>query len=154
MTCERDRGYSLIRIADLGRLIPLAREFYSKSRFLRNLDPDRFTRMWAELIERGAGEIFLLPDDGSGPITGALGAVTYAEPYSGELIATEFFWYVADGFRGQGMNLYRAFEEWARNRKCSQIRMVHLMDSMPDKLNVVYRRLGYEPAELHYVKEL
>jgi len=139
--------------SDLDSLEPLATEFYSQSQFLTGFDMARFKRCWTELIEGGAGTIFLLIDD-RGEIAGLLGGMKYPELYSGTPIATEFFWYVQEGLRGQGMKLYRAFEDWARNRKCSQIRMVHLMDSMPDKLNVVYRRLGYEPAELHYVKDL
>ena len=78
----------------------------------------------------------------------------YPDLYSGDLIATEFFWFVRAEVRGQGLKLYYAFEAWARARHCAQIRMVHLLDLMPERLAKVYRRLGYEPAETHYVKEL
>jgi GNAT superfamily N-acetyltransferase len=141
------------RIDDLEQLYPLAVEFYSQSQFLRNFDLTHFTRTWSELIGRQTGEIFLLTDD-AGEIAGTLGAVAYPDVNSGELIATEFFWYVKDGLRGGGMKLYRAFEAWARERGCTQIRMVHLLDSMPQKLARVYAHLGFVPAEVHYTKEL
>jgi len=138
---------------DLERLYPLAVEFYSRSQFLRHFDLTRFTSCWTELLRQGTGRIFLLIDD-SAQIAGVLGGVVYPDLNNGELIATEFFWYVADGVRGQGMKLYRAFEAWARERGCTQMRMVHLLDSMPGKLARVYTHLGYVPAEVHYVKEL
>ena len=136
---------------DLPRLTPMALEFYSQSRFLRDFDADRFAKCWTGLLTLGTGVIFLLGDE---DISGMLGGVIYPDLYSGRLIATEFFWYVRLGSRGQGMQLYQAFEQYARDRGCEEIRMVHLLDSMPEKLNRVYRRLVYVPSEVHYVKEL
>jgi len=136
---------------DLPRLAPMAREFYSQSQFLHHFDADRFAKCWTELLTLGTGVIFLL---GTEDISGVLGGVIYPDLYSGRLIATEFFWYVRLGSRGHGMQLYLAFERYAKNRGCEEIRMVHLLDSMPEKLSRVYRRLGYAPAEVHYVKEV
>lgn len=139
------------RLADLPRMEEAAREFYAASRFLRVFDPARFVGLWAQMISVGIGVIYVLGEE---RIEGALGGMVYPEPYSGDLVATEFFWFVRPGHRGGGMALYRAFESWARERGCSQLRMVHLADSMPEKLDRVYRRMGYEPAEVLYVKEL
>jgi GNAT superfamily N-acetyltransferase len=138
--------------SDLARLEPLAREFYASSRFLVEFDLDRFVALWTHLIESGAGVIFLLEEDGE--IAGTIGGVVYPEAYSPLLIATEFFWYVRDGLRGSGLKLYRKFEDWARSRGCGQVRMIHLLDSMPEKLERVYKHLGFEAAEVHYTKEI
>lgn len=138
-------------VADLERMEATAREFYASSRFLHGFQLSRFVALWTHLLGTGGGVIFVL---GSQDIDGALGGVVYPEPYSGVLVATEFFWFVRPGCRGAGMRLYRAFEAWARARGCAQIRMVHLTDSMPERLAEVYGRLGYEAAEVHYVKEL
>ena len=137
---------------DLPRLEPLAREFYAASEFLVGFDLDKFILTWTRLLESETGAIFLL--EAGGEIPGALGGVIYPEPYSGDLIATEFFWFVtakARGGRG-GIHLLQAFEAWARKRGAVQIRMVHLLDSMPEKLERVYRHFGYKPAEVHYTK--
>ncbi|HSW48631.1 MAG TPA: GNAT family N-acetyltransferase [Bryobacteraceae bacterium] len=138
--------------ADLPRMGGCAREFYASSRFLQGFDLDRFCAVWTELLANGTGVIFLLEDGGE--VVGALGGVAYPDINSGELIATEFFWFIRDGARGQGLRLYRLFESWARERGCRQIRMVHLADLMPDKLDRVYRHLGFEPIEIHWAKEL
>jgi len=137
---------------DLSLLEPLARQFYAESRFLDGFSGERFEAIWRELMASGRGVIFLLLDGGQ--VAGGLGGVMYPEPYSGAGVATEFFWYVGAGHRGSGMKLYWAFEEWARRKGCSQIRMVHLTDSMPEQLSRVYGRLGFEAAETHYVKAL
>lgn len=140
-------------VEDLPKIAPIAKEFFLASQFLRRFELDRFVQVWTSLIESGTGVIFAI-EDHSGEWAGAIGGVIYPDLYSGVLVATEFFWFVREGFRGQGIKLYRAFEHWARLRECSEIRMVHLMDSMPEKLERFYRHYDYVPAERLYVKEL
>lgn len=139
-------------ISDLPRLAGCAEAFYSASQFLKRFDIQKFTDLWTALINNGTGVIFLLEHEGE--ITGTIGGMIYPEPYSGELVASEFFWFVHEANRGGGIRLYKAFEQWARDNDCSQIMMVHLCDSMPDKLERVYKHFGYQAAEVRYVKEL
>lgn len=139
-------------ISDLPRLAECADEFYRASKFLKRFDLDKFVALWSALLGNETGVIFLLED--AGKITGTIGGMIYPEPYSGELIATEFFWYCLESHRGGGLRLLKAFEQWAREQGCAQIRMVHLMDSMPEKLDRVYKHYGYVEAERHFVKEL
>lgn len=137
--------------ADLPALAPLAQQFYASSRFLRGFQQERFEAFWAPLLS-GSGVILLGERDGA-PV-GALGGMVYQEPYSGELVAVEFFWFVDPGSRGGGMALYREFEEFARRCGCTQIRMAHLLDLMPEKLGRVYQRLGFTAMETHFCKEV
>lgn len=139
-------------VEDFPRMETCAREFFAASRFLNGFASDVFENTWTGLLAGDAGVIFLLEDEHA--IHGALGGVAYPDPHTGELIATEFFWFVSEGHRGQGLRLLKAFEEWARAKGCVQIRMAYLMDLMPSKLEMVYKRLGYVPAEVLYVKEL
>jgi GNAT superfamily N-acetyltransferase len=139
-------------VEDFPRMESCAREFFSQSRFLKGFDPGVFASTWAGLLASGAGAIFLLEDENE--IHGALGGVAYPDPHTGDLLATEFFWFVSAGHRGQGLRLLKTFETWARAKGCRQIRMAHLVDLMPEKLEAVYKRLGYAPAEVLYVKEL
>jgi GNAT superfamily N-acetyltransferase len=140
------------RIEDLPRCETFAREFYAASQFLNKLDMSRFVSNWTQWLESGIGVMFLAEENGE--IIGGLGGVKHPEPYSGELIASEFFWFVRQAHRGAGLRLYKAFESWAREQGCSYIRMVHLLDSMPEKLNRVYERLGFQPVEVHFQKEI
>lgn len=137
---------------DLPELAACARDFYAASRFLHTFDMARFEAVWTTLLASGTGVVLGLREDGE--VVGTIGGVVYAEPYSGDLIATEFFWFVRPGRRGGGMRLYRAFEAWAREQNCTQIRMGHLSDSMPQKVKRVYERLGFEEVETNYAKPL
>jgi GNAT superfamily N-acetyltransferase len=138
---------------DLGRVEKCAREFYSSSRHLKRFDLETFRKTWLSLFASDCGVIFLVCDD-SDDILGALGAVAYPDPNSGELVAVEFFWFIRKGCRGKGLELYRRFEQWARDRNCLQIRMGYLVDLMAEKHQRVYRRLGFEPIEVTYAKTL
>lgn len=129
-----------------------AREFYAASKFLGSFDIQKFVDFWRPMIESEVGVIFIAEDDGE--IAGAIAGLAYAEPYSGDLVVQEFFWFVRPGRRGPGLKLYEALEFWARQKGAKALRMVHLMDSMPDKLSRVYKRLGYKQVETLYSKDL
>ena len=156
-------------IEDLPRLHGLANEFYSASSILGRLpfEMHRFVKAWTNFLESEIGVIFLAvsihaPERDNNTdrlasrdeVTGMIGGIQYPDLYSGVLIATEFFWFVSEANRGTGIRLYKAFEGWAKEQGCEQIRMIHLNDSMPEKLAKFYLRLGYEQSETHYLKEL
>ena len=108
---------------------------------------------WRPIIASELGVIFIAEDDGE--IIGAIAGMAVPEPYSGELVVSEFFWFVRPGHRGSaGLRLYEALEYWARQKGAKTMRMVHLMDSMPEKLARIYKRLGYEQVETLYSKDL
>lgn len=138
--------------ADIPLLAELARQFYSASRVLRGFDMQRFETLWRTLLESGAGVIFILKSDGQ--ITGTIGGMMHPELYSGELLAVELFWFVDEAQRGQGIRLYRRFEQWAREKGCAEIRMAHLVDSMPEKVAAFYERVGYAKIETLFAKRL
>lgn len=139
-------------IEDLPRLHECAKEFYASSEFLERFELGRFTSNWAQWIAAGLGAVFIAEEKGE--VLGTIGGLMYPDPYSGDRIATEMFWIVRKEKRGPGLKLYRAFEAWARANHCDQIRMVHLLDSMPEKLERVYTHLGYKAAEVVYTKGL
>lgn len=139
-------------ISDLPKVEVCAREFYESSKFLNGFDLERFCRLWTGLLESDSGVIFAIEENGEW--VGAIGGLAYQEIYSGQMTALEMFWFVRPGHRGQGIKLYRALESWAREKQCFEMRMVHLLDSMPEKLERVYRHFNFKPAEIHYTKEL
>ncbi|HEX4275838.1 MAG TPA: GNAT family N-acetyltransferase [Bryobacteraceae bacterium] len=138
-------------VSDLPAMETTARLFYASSSQLRRFEIGRFCETWRGLLENGAGVIFGLFGD---EVMGALGGVRHRDPYSEEMIAAEMFWFVRPEVRGPGLRLYRAFEAWARAVGCNQIRMAFLEDSMPEKVEAIYLRLGFHPVEKLYAKEL
>lgn len=141
-----------VEISDLDKLEDAAREFYAASRFLGEFSLARFCELWTQLLESGAGVIFA--DYLDGEIMGTIGGFVHRELYGEELIAEEFFWFVREGARGTGVALYRRFERWARERGAARIQMVHLFDSMPEKVAKFYLHTGFEPVEMRYQKAL
>lgn len=145
-----------LTIAELGAVEHAAREFYEAAASLGTFDLEQFRAFWTWLIETGQGVIFVDWREGaSGPeIAGAIGGMIHREPYGHDLMVEEFFWFVRPGFRGGGVALYRRFEAWARERGAARIMMVHLMDSMPEKVGRFYMAVGFAPVEIHYAKSL
>lgn len=140
-------------VADLPALHACAKEFYSASEFLTKFNLDRFILIWDQFITAEIGVIFIAED---GPeIMGCLGGMYHQDFYGEDLIAEEFFWFVRKEARGTfGVRLYKMFETWAREKGAVSIQMVHLMDSMPEKLESFYKNLGYKPVEIRYTKPL
>ena len=139
-------------IEDLGQLATIADNFYSSSEFLNDFDMETFKASWSTLLNSDMGVIFVSRKNGE--ITGTLGGCKYPDVNSGELIATEFFWFVNPESRGEGLKLLKTFEKWAHDEDCKKVIMVHLSDSMPDKIKHIYERFGYKAAETHYIKEV
>jgi GNAT superfamily N-acetyltransferase len=121
---------------------------------LNGFDLARFSAFWSHMLTTRLGCLIVQTGDEDLDVQGAIGGLLYPDPYSGEMIATEMFWFVRSAHRGEGMKLYREFERWAIAQGAQRIRMVHLADSMPDRLSVLYRRLGYRLAETVWEKEI
>lgn len=140
-------------VEDLPDLERLARQFYDETNVVRNFDIGRFVEVFTALMAGGDCVIFLA-DAGDKPF-GALGAFKYKDAFSLAIFATELFWFVDPAQRGfGGIRLFLEFERWAKESQCTEVRMVHLVDSMPDKLKHFYEAEGYTAAETHYRKVL
>lgn len=136
------------KIDDLYSLLPLCKSFANESENIR-FKEDAWLKTWANLIENGIGTIFMLDD-----YSGFIGGICYPDPNTGDMTATEMFWYVDKKQRGQGLKLLQKFEQWAQQKNCRSVIMVHLTDLMPKALERVYKRRGYKEIEMHYLKEL
>lgn len=141
-----------LRLEELPKLAPLAASFYASSEFLVDFNLDYFVELWTRVLSVDAGVI--LVEENANGIQGTLGGFIHRDLYGERTIVEELFWYVLPGVRGGGVRLYRAFERWARARGAHEIQMVHLLDSMPEKVSGFYRRDGFKPVETRYKKAL
>lgn len=135
-----------VTVENIASVLPIARKFAIVAGI--NFSDDIFISSWKNLFNLGFGVIFATED-----YSGMIGGIKYPDTNSGELIASELFWFVDPSKRGEGIKLLNAFELWAINNNCKRIIMVHLMDSMPEKVGRFYERTGYRKLEVHYVKE-
>lgn len=85
---------------------------------------------------------------------GGLGALKVPDLHCGLMTGIETFWYVAPKYRGPGLQLLDAFENWAVvENGCKRTAMIHMEDSYPELLKRLYRMRGYHLMESHYVKD-
>lgn len=140
-------------LTDLPRLAAGAAEFYAASEFLTAFDIGRFCEIWTTLLRSGSG-VIVIEEGPDGLINGALGGMSHRDIYGEDLIAEEFFWFMRPDTRGGGVRIYRAFERWAKARGAVTLQMVHLLDSMPEKVARFYLAVGFKAAETRYIKKL
>lgn len=117
------------------------------------VDPEYAGAKYRQFILDGTGAMLILEDD-SGRMIGGLGCLKAPDLHYPRTFAVETFWYVAPEHRGQGVRLLDAFEDWASRHGCAYTAMIHLSDSMPDRLEAFYKSRGYALVEKHYVRNL
>jgi GNAT superfamily N-acetyltransferase len=136
--------------------VPLAVEFgplfWAEGKLPGSFVPAKFVGTWKRATANGSGGI--LGQWSEGKLVGILGFFMWPDINDGELVATEAFWYVKEGHRGNGVRLLLDYEKLARERGCKRIGMVHLSALKADKLSALYERMGYVPTETHFFKEL
>ena len=138
-----------VRVMQLNEMPKLQKKavLFTKDSPGTRIVPEVFGASWTSFLQAGLGVIFILDD-----FAGALGAVKMSDPNSGELTATEIFWFTKQSARGRGLRLLRAFEQWAKRAGCIRLTVAHMADSMPEKVKHVYERRGYSLFETHYAK--
>lgn len=152
-TSEQTR-HPVIRQAtfdDIEAVVELGRNFIAGSQYSALIQPDgdamfQTVRM---LVDHHVVLVLEVPD---GPIVGILGIATYPHLVTGQCCAVECFWWVEPAFRGRGIAMLRAAEEWARSRGATFIQMVQ--PHSEERLGRVYEHLGYVVTEHQFQKQL
>jgi len=86
-------------------------------------------------------------------LIGGLGAIVSPDFHDGRLVATEMFWYVRPEARGgmAAVRLLKRFIEWG-DTYAEETRLVHMLGGHDESLDRLYRKLGYRPLEVAYVR--
>lgn len=138
-------------IDDLPRLCELFEHFRSASVYAQYgpAQPEISTGLIEHLLTHDDGVVIVRTQDDR--LTGMLGLIVSAHPWTGERMATELFWWLEPDARGQGVWLLRRAEDWAARKGAVRLIMVS-----PQSLDVdrIYRALGYAPVETSWQKPL
>jgi GNAT superfamily N-acetyltransferase len=94
---------------------------------------------------------FLVVD---GKAVGVIAGMLIENLTNGKPSIQEVIWYVDKEHRSHGKKLMAALEDQARDMKVSSVVMGLMCNSMQDRLDKFYRRLGYRPFEIQYIKEI
>ena len=89
-----------------------------------------------------------------GRAVGVIAGILVENLTNGKPAIQEVIWYVDKEYRSHGKKLMVALEELAKAMKVSSIVMGLMCNSMQDRLDKFYRRLGYRPFEVQYLKEI
>ena len=133
-------------VEDIPDLLIMGQKFHNASPWSElNYDYTAVAVMLKNMIASPKACLFIH----DGGMLGGLIEPVYFDPSA--LFAREAFWWAESG----GKVLLSAFEDWAEDLGATHVTMVGLQ--YPDqkknlKLDKLYGRMGYEPAERHFVR--
>jgi hypothetical protein len=134
-------------------ILAIAHEFYDEGSLAGKLNEHTFIHDWAHFVELGLGVYLAALKDGK--VIGVLGGVLHRDPPTGDMHASEAFWFVGKIYRGVGLQLFKAYEEWAVMAGAKRISMVHLENEKSNtRLSELYIKSGYRKVETTYLKEV
>lgn len=142
--------------ADVPALVDMGGRFFASSGMgeVTTYDPASIAHTFAQLIESPQG-LLLVADDGG--IVGMAGALVFPHYFNQrDLMAQELFWWVDEEARqsGVGVGLLNAIEAWAEGMGARSVMMLSLAALEPEKVNRMYAKAGYRPAEQSFIKRL
>jgi hypothetical protein len=136
-------------LVELGEVL---KEFYKMVPYeQKEVNVPHWASVWMNLLTAGVGRVLGLWTNGL--LVGGIGILITPSLEDGTLVAQEAFWFVTEESRGGGMKLFIKGEELARSTGAERMHMIHLSNSMPDKLKKLYERRGYREIETTYMKE-
>lgn len=138
---------------DVPALIEMGKAFYETGKLPGEFDADTFVAFWEASIQEGRGVIIM--GEREGVPVGTLGALLFADPCNGALVAQELFWWVNDDARGNGsLRLVQAFEAWAKGVGASRVVMTAIYGLREEAIGRIYESRGYHELETNYAKDI
>jgi N-acetylglutamate synthase-like GNAT family acetyltransferase len=89
-----------------------------------------------------------------GKVVGVIAGMITSIPTCAGKIYQEAVWFVSKPYRKYGIRLLKTLEENCIAQGITHIIMAHMMNSKSDKLDIFYRKSGFMPFEVHYIKSL
>jgi hypothetical protein len=145
----------LATIEDIPKLVKLGVAFHEATQggTLLSMDTGHLSRSLRRLIQTHNSSVIVL-DVGGIKGTAAL-TTSFSYFNSDAVIGYEQFYWIYPEARGQyGRLLLSALEDEAKRLKCTHMMMIALESLEPDRVGMLYKRLGYRPLEHIYMKAL
>lgn len=112
------------------------------------VNPMAMARTVGFLIANDLGVVFV--SEHRGTVVGMIGLLLFEHPITGEVTATELFWWVEPEYRGSGVRLLKRGEHWAREAGARQLHMI----APTAEVGQLYERLGFGYLEAAYQKAI
>ena len=131
--------------SDRGAVLSMAWRFLEESHYRGLLEGnvEHLEKQIDVLLENG---VIFVADDGA-DVVGMIAGISFTHPFSGQVTAVEYAWWVEPEFRGSsaGGRLLKAFERWAAAQRATAIQMIAPAGAV--ELEGFYQRRGYEEVE-------
>ena len=134
---------------DLQDIVRMAREFWKHTIFDEEYDPYMVEAMAQNCMDQGLMAVLDIDDSVRGFACGVAGPLmASAEVLSG----TEVAWWVDPEHRSgkNGIQLLIELEKMAKNQGVKYWSMIFMESSMPDKIEGIYQKMGYNKSETSY----
>src|SRR5438046_730546 len=124
---------SLEELMKLEANTELANSFFNECGIPGIFSLQAFLHNWRMLLNNNMGAIWAYQSNGK--TVGMLGGLLSPDMNTGEMTASEAFWYVLKDYRNsiESIKLLIYFEQWAKEIGAKRVVMAHLMASMPEK---------------------
>lgn len=129
----------------------LGPKFYDLCNIGGKFDMNWFMLVWKKVLASGVGAMWRLHEGDR--IIGYFGAIIHPCMFSGEITASETFWFVDPEYRSGsgGARLFLQFLKWAEALKVDRVQSAHVTSSMASELEGFYERLGFKKFETSYI---
>lgn len=136
---------------DFHRILSLCADFWKYTVYDEPFDADHTLVMVELAFEHG----LLIVSQGESGVNGFMAAVKapiLASPNA--MQAIELAWYVDPSARNgkAGIQLIKVMEEKVKSQGIKYWNMLSMQSSMPDRVNAMYRKLGYNHTETTFTK--
>lgn len=142
------------RLEDKENLLMIMEAFAQDSPYRDDYSVERLHDSVTEFLEVNENNAvaFVTVDGEDRPVGFLFGSVTDS-PFTKQLTAIEWAWWVAPAYRqlNRGVDLLDAFERWAPKVGASKI-MVSSLSTSPRAVDRLYEAKGYSPVEKYFVK--
>lgn len=137
---------------DLPCVVAMFGQFVATSQYRQYVgnDPSFAATMMETLIESPERALFVV--DSEVGVIGMLGVMVFIQPFSGESVASELFWWLDPAHRGHGGWLLKRAEKWARDHGATRLSMMAPVDK--PRVAETYLALGYSEIERVFQKDL
>jgi hypothetical protein len=132
----------------------LGPQFFDLGAVTGKFNSNWFLPTWDKTLRSGLGAMWI-GFKGDEAI-GVLGAVLHPCLFSGEIVATESFWFVDPNHRfgTAGVRLFHEFLVWAVQIGANRIQAGKIAGSMGEELEAFYQKQGFVRLETIFVKNL
>jgi len=142
------------KINDIPSIVRMAQEFWKHTKYPdAPFCPNMVAGMAEHCIDNNMMAVVEIDGKVCGFCCGIKGPLLASPNY---FIGTEIAWWVDEEHRSgrNAIGLLKKMEKLAKEAGCIQWNMVFMYSSMPDFVEGMYEKMGYEPYEKSYGKRL